>query len=174
YGERNPFYYFVSHLDPHLNKLVREGRKNEFKDFYVDASNAKAPDAPETFESSKLSWNIEQDVEKKAMHAFYRELIGLRKTHPVLKITDKDSLEIHNNEKLFVMERWQGKQRILVIMNFENESQPVALNLKNKFVKVLDSTEKKWNGTGSGAPETVHENGEITVQKNSILIYSTQ
>ena len=26
YGERNPFYYFVSHSDPELNRLVREGR----------------------------------------------------------------------------------------------------------------------------------------------------
>ncbi len=40
YGERNPFYYFVSHLDPELNRLVREGRKREFKDFYTDAGSS--------------------------------------------------------------------------------------------------------------------------------------
>ncbi|MCA1747471.1 MAG: malto-oligosyltrehalose trehalohydrolase, partial [Bacteroidales bacterium] len=30
YAERNPFLYFVSHLDPELNKQVREGRSREF------------------------------------------------------------------------------------------------------------------------------------------------
>jgi len=174
YGERNPFYYFVSHLDPKLNKLVREGRKNEFKDFYADAAESMNPDASETFEASKLSWNIEKNAEKKAMHGFYRELIQIRTTHPVLKVNDKQNLEILENGKLFVMERKQGKQSILVIMNFDEQSQPVFVNLKNNFTKILDSAEEKWNGPGSSAPETIQENDNIKIQQKSIIIYSTQ
>ncbi|MFW5831771.1 MAG: malto-oligosyltrehalose trehalohydrolase [Prolixibacteraceae bacterium] len=174
YGERNPFYYFVSHLDPNLNKLVREGRKNEFKDFYADAAESKNPDAPETFEASKLSWNIENDAEKKAMHAFYRKLIRLRTTHPVLKITDKKNLDIMENGKLFVMERRQDEHRVIVIMNFDEQQHPVTLNLKNTFSKILDSAEEKWNGPGSSTPEAINENDKFQIQKKSVLIYSTQ
>jgi maltooligosyltrehalose trehalohydrolase len=61
YGERNPFNYFVSHRDPELNRLVREGRKKEFSEFFDSAAEAPEPDAPQTFEASKLSWNIEGD-----------------------------------------------------------------------------------------------------------------
>ncbi len=174
YGERNPFYYFVSHLDPKLNKLVREGRKNEFKDFYADAAESKNPDAQETFEASKLSWNIENDTEKKAMYEFYRKLIQLRTTHPVLKVTDKKNLQIMENGKLFLMERWQGEQRILVIMNFDDKRHTISVNLNNSFKKVLDSGEEKWNGPGSSAPETLKKNEKLKIQQKSVLIYSTQ
>jgi len=174
YGERNPFYYFVSHLDPKLNKLVREGRKNEFKAFYPDASESPNPDSPETFQASKLSWDIENDVEKKTMQAFYRELIKLRKNHTVLNALDKDNLQIANNEKLFVLERWKQQQRVLVIMNFDSKNRPFSAHIKHSFVKILDSEEKKWNGSGNLAPYTISENEAFQIQQKSILIYSTQ
>ena len=173
YGERNPFYYFVSHFDPKLNKLVREGRRNEFKDFYADASESKNPDAAETFEASRLSWNIENDAEKKAMHGFYRELISLRKNHPVLKVPDKDKLEIQNNGKLYVMERWQNEHRVIVIMNFDDRQHPVVLNLKNTFSKIMDSAEEKWKGSGNEAPKTINENERFQIHQKTVLIYST-
>lgn len=174
YGERNPFCYFVSHLDPKLNQLVREGRKKEFSDFHAQASETKDPDAPETFEASKLSWNIEKDEEKKAMHAFYKEIIGLRKNHPVLKVPDKDALQIENNGKLFVMERWHKNHRILILMNFDDHPHPAAVNLKKSFSKILDSAEKKWNGSGTTAPEKIAQNSTFQIQQKSILIYTTQ
>lgn len=174
YGERNPFYYFVSHLDPKLNKLVRKGRKNEFKDFYANSADAKHPDAVETFEASKLSWNVENDTEKQAMFTFYKTLIGLRKEHPVLKVTDKEALEIANKGKLFIMERWQDKNRVLIIINFDDIERQVYMNKNYAFSKILDSADKKWNGPGSSAPEKITLNSEFQIQQKSILIYSTQ
>lgn len=107
YGERNPFQYFVSHLDPELNRLVREGRQKEFVDFQEKEFTPADPDSPEAFEESMLSWNIDQNKEKQAMYNFYRHLIHLRKNHPVLKVTDKDNLEIENHRKTYTLRRWQ-------------------------------------------------------------------
>src|SRR5690606_3381557 len=50
YGERNPFNYFVSHLDPELNRLVREGRRKEFSDFFSETSTTPNPDSEAAFE----------------------------------------------------------------------------------------------------------------------------
>jgi maltooligosyltrehalose trehalohydrolase len=53
YGERRPFPYFVSHLDPDLLEAVRQGRAREFAAF---ASGGDIPDpgAVETFEAARL------------------------------------------------------------------------------------------------------------------------
>ncbi len=174
YGERNPFYYFVSHLDPNLNRLVREGRKNEFRDFYSDTSQTKDPDSPEAFEDSKLSWNIETDKEKKGMLDFYRELIRLRKDHPVLKFPNKNNLRISEKGKLFCLERWQREHRLLVVMNFEDEEKTIALPSVAAITmkKILDSTDVRWNGHGETSPISVLPGDEIPMQKQSIVMYS--
>ena len=174
YGERSPFYYFVSHLDPELNRLVREGRKREFKDFYKDTSNAVDPDSLQAFDGSKLSWNIEKDAEKKAMFGFYQALIQLRKNHPVLRVPDKDNLRISEEGKTFVLERWQGDKQLLAIINFEDRKMHLKVHLENgaQLKKIVDSTEEKWNGTGAISPEMITPNDEISVQKYSIVIYS--
>ena len=174
YGERNPFYYFVSHLDPELNRLVREGRKREFKDFYKDTSNAVDPDSLQAFDDSKLSWNMEKDAEKKAMFGFYQALIQLRKNHPVLREVDKDNLNITEDGKTFVLERWQGEKQLLAIINFEDRKKILKVHLKNErqLEKIVDSAEEMWNGTGAISPQNIASNDEISVQKNAIVIYS--
>ena len=176
YGERNPFYYFVSHLDPELNRLVREGRKREFDDFYDDSNEAINPDDEKAFEDSKLSWNIENDSEKKAMFNFYRELIHLRKNHPVLQVPDKKNLEISEEGKLYILKRWRENRRLLAVLNFEDHQKSVSLQLKPgiKMEKVIDSSAKKWNGPGEISPVQISENDEIQVREKSIVIYSNE
>lgn len=175
YGERNPFNYFVSHLDPELNRLVREGRKREFSSFYADADDAPMPDSPEAFEGSKLSWNIEHDREKKAMFGFYRKLITLRKNHPVLKATDKDNLRITEEDNFFVLERQQGNHRILAGINFGNQQKKLIIPSDYNFSlkKIIDSNGEQWMGTGEISPDIITANEEVNIQERSFLIYST-
>jgi maltooligosyltrehalose trehalohydrolase len=83
YGENAPFLYFTSHSDPELIKGVSEGRKKEFayfnfKDDYPD------PQHEETFEKSKLSWNI-QEEDNASMLRYYKQLIQLRKSVKALQ-----------------------------------------------------------------------------------------
>jgi maltooligosyltrehalose trehalohydrolase len=53
--EDNPFYYFVSHLDPELVEAVRKGRKEDFPDLTGTLSRP-IRSQKQTFNQSKLSW----------------------------------------------------------------------------------------------------------------------
>jgi maltooligosyltrehalose trehalohydrolase len=174
YGERNPFYYFVSHIDPELNRLVREGRKKEFSDFYGEGS--REPDDVNTFEASRLSWNIDDDKEKKAMFEYYRELIRLRKNHLVLKLTDKDNLEIKERGKLFFLKRWHEDQYIVAFMNYGDAATeyPYYPADNRQINKILDSGELQWNGTGTSLPETLNGQQTIRMKQRSVVVYSSE
>jgi len=72
YAEPAPFQFFVDFGDPQLQKAVLEGRKAEFEDFgWTEIPN---PQDPETFERSKLTWRMDED-----MLAWYRQLLQLRR-----------------------------------------------------------------------------------------------
>ncbi len=173
YGERAPFYYFVSHLDAHLNKMVREGREREFSAFYNGEEPVKDPADPETFDASKLSWAIEQSEEKKAMLNFYKTLIRLRKENPVLKTADKENLDIIGNNEVYILKRWQGDNQILAVMNFMNENRQVVLPpVKGHLQKVVDSADKQWLGAGSPAVMMVQEGSRVEVSGRSVVIYA--
>jgi len=174
YGERNPFYYFVSHLSPELNRLVREGRKREFKDFYDDSADVPNADDPHAFENSKLSWNIENDAEKTAMFRFYQELIKLRKEHPVLKETDKDNLKISEEGKFFTLERGQDENRVVAFLNFEDENKTgkIPAKIDGTLTKILDSADFRKREIADSEKVEVSANNEISVQKKSIVIFS--
>ena len=77
YDEPNPFLFFTDYGDPALQQAVREGRKQEFKDF--DFANDEVPDPqdPATFERSKLNWQLTQG--ENLMLDWYTSLLALRK-----------------------------------------------------------------------------------------------
>jgi maltooligosyltrehalose trehalohydrolase len=174
YAERNPFLYFVSHLDPELNKQVREGRSREFKSFFKYGKEAPDPSDKETFQRSILSWRIGNSKEKQAMFEYYKTLIKLRREHPVLKVPDKKNMRVSEFERSVIVERWQGDDFILAIINFGTEggSAKIPAGLKGKFKKVIDSAEEQWSGPGDSAPEIITANDQIAMPESSILIYS--
>ena len=77
YDEPNPFLFFTDYGDPALQHAVREGRKQEFKDF--DFANDEVPDPQDlaTFERSKLNWQLTQG--ENPMLDWYTSLLALRK-----------------------------------------------------------------------------------------------
>ena len=79
YGERRPFQFFSDHDDPFIADATREGRKREFGEFTAfSGEEMPDPQAPETFERSKLDRSAADDE----LRAFYRELIALRPQLP--------------------------------------------------------------------------------------------
>lgn len=68
YGEENHFLFFTDFSDPAIIQGLREGRKKELGEHYYD------PQDIQTFERSKLSWNIKENV-----LSLYKELIKIRK-----------------------------------------------------------------------------------------------
>ena len=74
YDEAAPFQFFADFGDPELKKAVSEGRRSEFKDF--DFGEVTDPEAPQTFEHSKLGWA--SAAENREMLHWYRKLLQLR------------------------------------------------------------------------------------------------
>ena len=103
----SPFQYFADHDDPAVAKMVSEGRKNEFRAFGWDPASIPDPEAPETFQRSKLCWEELAQPDHAEMHRWYRELIGLRRTTPCLNDGEPGRTRVECNEaqKWLIMRR---------------------------------------------------------------------
>lgn len=176
YGEKNPFLYFVNHNDQELNRLVREGRNREFKDFYGD-SREKVPDPAdeETFNRSKLSWDVESEREKTILN-YYRELLRLRKTLPALKAPDKKNIRVKTQENMLIAERAEEMDVILCIFNFENNYKEILIDPAHAstLYTILDSSDRKWRGPGSLINPVVKKGEKIVVNQRSFVLFSNQ
>lgn len=174
YGENAPFLYFVSHSDCALIEAVREGRKKEFGEFKWQGEPPDPQDA-ETFLKSKINWNKRMGGNHKVLLNFYKNLITLRKTNPALSYPDKkssivDSLE---REKIISMRRWNVSHEVFFIFNFNcSEVKIVPSIIEGKWNKILDSSEKIWNGPGSFLPDELNSGEEIIIRGQSFVLYN--
>jgi maltooligosyltrehalose trehalohydrolase len=80
YDEQNPFLFFVDYGDPLLQKAAREGRRKELAELGFQFETVPDPEAPATFERSKLNWRL---AEGDRMLAWYRSLLELRKRYVI-------------------------------------------------------------------------------------------
>jgi maltooligosyltrehalose trehalohydrolase len=78
YGEQRPFQFFTDHIDPAIAQATREGRTREFERFAAFSGEVPDPQAPETFERSKLD-RSQPDAELLELH---RELLATRRVLP--------------------------------------------------------------------------------------------
>lgn len=153
YGEPRPFLYFVSHGDSALIEAVREGRKQEFAAFHA-AGGAPDPQAETTFTASKLQWELRQTGSHGQLHAFYRELLRLRRAWPALACLDNASLTATViAPAVLEVRRWCDANRVVAWLNFAAE--PVTVVVApgvGAWGKQLDATDAEWGGDGSKLP----------------------
>jgi maltooligosyltrehalose trehalohydrolase len=88
-----PFQYFTD-LGEELGHQVTDGRRREFADFPEFSSEEARhripdPQAPSTFEASRLRWEERDRPAHQAVLALYRALIALRLDHPELGASDE-------------------------------------------------------------------------------------
>jgi len=125
YGEENPFLFFTDYQDSILQKAVSEGRKKEFKNFtWKDVPD---PQNEETFYQSKLRREDDWEEKNYKLFNFYRALIKLRTTHPVLRELNKKNLQVTVDEecKLLKITRWN--KDIMLTAYFNLGTQPVSI-----------------------------------------------
>ena len=90
WGETNPFAFFTDfHGD--LAEAVRKGRRKEFAKFaaFHDPGRRAAipdPNAPGTFEASKIDWQRAGNDSGRDWLAFYRQLLSLRRDEIVPRL----------------------------------------------------------------------------------------
>jgi maltooligosyltrehalose trehalohydrolase len=136
FADSAPFLYFTSHLDPLLAKLVTEGRRREYAEFATSVEFFD-PQAPATFEKSKITWRLLEDARHQAIFSFYRELIALRKRWPCLSNCRKDLMTVEIDEAILRMERSDPSgSRALLVCNFA----PTSARLNEHRQPALQST----------------------------------
>lgn len=172
WSETNPFLYFVSHTDPQLAEAVRKGRKAEFAAFQ---SSAEAPDpmAEDTFWRSKLQWELLNMEPHQTMFNYYRQLIALRKNHPVLKDLNRKQLSVQHNEekKVLILRRWNDEQQVMCMMNFSESAQAVIVPAESStWIKLFDSSSPEWKGHRF-SPDEISSNEKLNLPPVSFLMY---
>jgi len=175
YSESNPFQYFISHTDPELVEAVRKGRKAEFEAFHA-AGEAPDPQSTTTFDNCKLQWELLGKEPHRTMHAYYKELITLRKKISAIYELNRKSIDVKLEEplQLLMLHRWHEGSHVVCFMNFSKEvRKPLMPPLQQQWRKLLDSADTKWGGPGSDN-ESVSDNTTLKIQPESIIIYTNQ
>jgi maltooligosyltrehalose trehalohydrolase len=124
-----PFLYFTDH-DAELGAQVTAGRRREFAHFAAFAEPARQAAIPDpqlaaTFERSKLLWQ-ERGLEPHArVLSLYRELLALRRQHPVLAGSARRAYltAVGEGDLLAVLRRGAPSQQpLLLLANFGQSS----------------------------------------------------
>ncbi len=172
YSEPNRFMYFVSHTDPELAEAVRKGRKAEFAAFHAEGE-APDPMAEETFNNSKLQWDLIKQQPYQTMFSFYQKLIALRKSVPALHHTSREFVKAEADEQTntLTLHRRHQSQEALIVMNFSGNIQSVALpGGANKWHEQFNSSGSAWQNEPTTIPAL--SGGDITkLQPESFIIY---
>jgi maltooligosyltrehalose trehalohydrolase len=169
YGEEHPFLFFTSHTDPALISAVQEGRQREFAHFY-GGGTVPDPQAPATFEQSKLSWQI-TGSNNVALLACYRTLLAFRKSRQAMQNPDRTGSRIHHagNNKLLVLERSMDNDAVLIVLNFSESCEAVPCTSSGRLRKIFDSASIQFNGPGTLPAE--EEGNILVVQPLSAVVY---
>ena len=174
YGELHPFQYFVSHTDPELAEAVRKGRKAEFAAFHAQGE-APDPVAEETFNNSKLQWDLQKAEPHQTMFRWYQTLIQLRREQPVMRHLNRKNVNVAVNAagKTLLLHRWHENQHLVCLMNFSPGTQPITLPAyANQWQKILDSAAPEWKGPAA-APESAVANEQVILQPESLVLFAS-
>ncbi|MBF0564900.1 MAG: malto-oligosyltrehalose trehalohydrolase [Nitrospirae bacterium] len=143
YGEKAPFQYFVSHLDPDLVESVRKGRKRDFASFRWKREKVPDPQAESTFFNSKLNVALHAEGTHGELFDFYRALISLRKRYPALRYAGKDRLEVIEMEKerVLIVMRWFLAYKAISVYSFNEDTVTVDVEMtEGSWYLTLDNT----------------------------------
>jgi len=133
WGADTPWQYFTDHIEPWLAQAVADGRKAEFTDHGWDAADVPDPQDEATFLRSKLDWEQRHREPHLSLHAWYKEMITLRRARPELTDPRLDRVNADFDEDT----RWllirRGRLRIAANLG----SEAVRLPLGQRGIGVL-------------------------------------
>jgi len=174
YGEESPFLYFMSFSDKGLVEAVRQGRKNEFKEFGWKGDPADPYD-PQTFDRCKLRWEELNVAAHKTLFHFYQHILSLRKNIPALfSCGPQDILEtkVLEEEKMLKVTRRHGTSEIKIFLNFNRSQIPFSWNHPGESWKlILDSSDQRWLGPGRAMPELLRDQENLSINPLSGVCY---
>ena len=94
---------------------------------------------------------------------FLSRTLRLHREIPALARLDKKSTDVvaYPNQKTLFLRRWNGASRVFAVFNFD--TRPVELSLPipaGQWQELLESAEKRWQGSGSEVPESIDSRGK--------------
>ncbi|HEV2316140.1 MAG TPA: malto-oligosyltrehalose trehalohydrolase [Thermoplasmata archaeon] len=165
YGETAPFLFFTEHLDPLFADAVRKGRRAEFPEI-ARTDEVPDPQAPTTFERSRLDPARAFVPAARERRAFYRELLGLRRRW---KLTQRwratDLLEGTGRELLAAGPFTVPDGRLVLV--FHLGARPARCRLTvptGRWDRALDSGDRRWGGSGDGPPRSLDGGREVELE----------
>jgi maltooligosyltrehalose trehalohydrolase len=175
YSETARFQYFVSHTDPELAEAVRKGRKKEFQAFHMEGE-APDPMSEETFNESKLHWNLIREGEHKVMLEYYKQLITIRKQQSALHVLNRKDLSVDclTDKEVIILQRQYKIQDVIILMNFSGREQEVHVPVFSPvWHKLIASSDKQWNGSRD-LPDTIPGEISLSLPPESFTLYTNQ
>jgi maltooligosyltrehalose trehalohydrolase len=151
-----PFLYFTSHHDAGLGRAVSAGRRAEFAAFGWAPDEVPDPQAPETFERSKLDWSELEAGEHARLLDWHRRLIALRRSRPDLMSGTLAEIDLAFNEG----ERW---------LRFTHGEVTVAFNLADEPRSVPVPADARVL-LGSDPAVTTDDVGRLILPPDSVAI----
>ncbi|HPU00594.1 MAG TPA: malto-oligosyltrehalose trehalohydrolase [Bacillota bacterium] len=180
YAEENPFLFFTDYQDPALKKAVAEGRREEFASFgWQDIPN---PQDESTFFRSKLTPRHKWRRHQEQMFCYYRDLIALRREHPVLMVPDKEGTEVKVDPELRLVRisRRAADCILTALANLGRETisaaQPPGKEIFNSEEARYGGREKAEVGGGGAAKSSgkaAAKAGELTLLPGQFVIFES-
>lgn len=149
WGASTPFQYFTDHQDPGMGEAVHKGRHEEFSPFGWKLEEVPDPQAVETFDRSRLSWEERDQEPHKSILEWYRRLIAIRRSIPSILDGRFDRVEIAFDEEAqwFIVIRGP----VIMVCNLADRLQRVPID-RDRSGRLLLSSDSR-NITGSGFVE---------------------
>jgi maltooligosyltrehalose trehalohydrolase len=180
YGEKSPFFYFISHSDKDLIKAVQEGRKKEFEGFNWE-TEPPDPQDEKIFKRSKLQWHLRNRGKHAILLTWHKKLIEFRRSNPILQNFSKNDIRVATMDKTglsILRQNNEGTRHLVCFLNFSEE--PVSFTmplLDHDWDKILDSGEKQWMETRGGKVREHDFHGrsqeKVVVGPHCVVVYST-
>ncbi len=156
WGASSPFFYFTDYQEPELARAVREGRCREFAAFGWKPEETADPQAPETFEQSKLKWNEISEPPHNEILEWHKKLAHLRRAEPDFLDDDFKNIQVKYDEKnLWLVVERKNTSIVCNLANF-----PQHIPIRQGAQKVLIGSEK----------ETPVTNGFVDLPAESVAI----
>lgn len=172
YGEDAPFYFFSDYREPATAEALIENRREQFAVFNFDGE-VRDPQAEAVFLGSKLNWERREEGLHRLLLDWYRELLRLRRSHPLVVDHSKRRLRADVvGEKGLVVYRHSadGELHLVLLFNFSLDLElyaeiGYAATDHGEWRKLLDSS------SGMSLPAAVGAGAILRVPPQVVALY---
>jgi maltooligosyltrehalose trehalohydrolase len=148
YGEDAPFFFFSDYQEPATIRGLLTGRRDQFAAFGFEGT-VPDPQDPSLFAQSKLRWENRFSGDHRVLLHWHRELIRLRRTHPLLTDLSKRRLraDVVGASGLSVYRySVDGDRHLVCLFNFSHD---MPLSFPLGYATVRGGTWRRLLGSGA-------------------------